>query len=102
MPSCCLRVTYFLVLLLVILFSAAFVGLTYFPRYANLVRARLATNDVVVVGGGLAGLSAAIEAARHGARVTIIDKERSLGGNSAKATSGINGVGTAAQVGRVT
>mmetsp|Transcript_19172 Transcript_19172/g.53823 ORF Transcript_19172/g.53823 Transcript_19172/m.53823 type:complete len:296 (-) Transcript_19172:436-1323(-) len=53
---------------------------------------------VVVVGGGLAGLSAAIEAARSGAFVTIVDKEKNLGGNSAKASSGINAVGTPAQV----
>ncbi|CAH1800892.1 unnamed protein product [Owenia fusiformis] len=53
--------------------------------------------SVIVVGGGLAGLSASIEASRLGAKVTIIEKEKNLGGNSAKATSGINGVGTDAQ-----
>lgn len=52
---------------------------------------------VIVVGGGLAGCSAAIEASRCGAQVIIIDKEKTLGGNSAKATSGINGWGTHAQ-----
>lgn len=46
---------------------------------------------IVVVGGGLAGLSAAAEALASGVRVTIIDKQQ-LGGNSAKATSGINAV----------
>ena len=45
-------------------------------------------NDVIIVGGGLAGISAAIEATRHGSKVTIIEKEKALGGNSAKATSG--------------
>ncbi|GMH40998.1 hypothetical protein BSKO_08908 [Bryopsis sp. KO-2023] len=49
--------------------------------------------DVIVVGGGLAGLCAAIAADREGARVAIIDKENRLGGNSAKASSGMNGVG---------
>eukprot|EP00914_Ancora_sagittata_P010819 GHVO01021107.1.p1 GENE.GHVO01021107.1~~GHVO01021107.1.p1 ORF type:complete len:477 (+),score=71.61 GHVO01021107.1:38-1468(+) len=53
--------------------------------------------QVIVVGGGLAGMSAAIEAARHGAKVTIIDKEKNIGGNSAKATSGMNGANTRAQ-----
>ena len=43
---------------------------------------------VVVVGGGVAGLSATIEAVQHGATVTIVEKEERLGGNSAKATSG--------------
>ena len=52
---------------------------------------------VIVVGGGLAGLSAALTASAHGARVTLIDKEPKLGGNSAKATSGLNAVGTTAQ-----
>ncbi|XP_057302875.1 uncharacterized protein LOC130637037 isoform X1 [Hydractinia symbiolongicarpus] len=52
---------------------------------------------VIVVGSGLAGLSATIEAVRHGAHVTIVEKEERLGGNSAKATSGINAVGTDAQ-----
>ena len=55
------------------------------------------TGRVIVVGGGLAGLTSTIEAARHGAQVTIIEKEKQLGGNSAKATSGMNGVGTASQ-----
>ncbi|KAH8614254.1 ApbE family Alanine dehydrogenase PNT C terminal domain [Trypanosoma vivax] len=52
---------------------------------------------VIVVGGGLAGLSAAIEAAGCGAQVILLEKEGRLGGNSAKATSGINGWGTRAQ-----
>ncbi|CEM38762.1 unnamed protein product [Vitrella brassicaformis CCMP3155] len=53
--------------------------------------------DVVVVGSGLAGLSAAIDAASGGAVVWLMEKER-VGGNSAKATSGINGAGTNVQV----
>ncbi|KAH9597349.1 FAD-dependent oxidoreductase 2 [Trypanosoma melophagium] len=52
---------------------------------------------VIVVGGGLAGLSAAIEAASCGAQVILMEKAEKLGGNSAKATSGINGWGTRAQ-----
>ncbi|KAJ3108348.1 cleavage and polyadenylation specificity factor subunit 2 [Phlyctochytrium planicorne] len=50
--------------------------------------------SVVVVGSGLAGLSAAIEAYRCGAHVTILEKEPRVGGNSAKATSGMNAVPT--------
>lgn len=37
--------------------------------------------DVAVVGGGPAGISAAIEAAHAGARVTLIDDQPSLGGH---------------------
>lgn len=48
--------------------------------------------DVVVVGGGLAGLSAALTVLDRGGSVTVIEKEVVLGGNSAWASSGINGV----------
>ena len=55
---------------------------------------------VVVIGTGLAGLTAAYTAASCGAKVTIIEKEHRLGGNSSKATSGINAVGTFTQLER--
>ena len=54
-------------------------------------------NKVIVIGGGLAGMSAAMEAHKRGAEVILIEKEQRLGGNSAKASSGINAVGTTAQ-----
>jgi hypothetical protein len=38
--------------------------------------------DVVVLGGGLAGVSAAIQAARLGARVALVEREQVLGGLS--------------------
>ncbi|CUF04055.1 NADH-dependent fumarate reductase, putative [Bodo saltans] len=63
---------------------------------ANRIRGSFPSR-VVVVGGGLAGLSAAIEAADCGASVIVLEKSSSMGGNSAKATSGINGWGTRAQ-----
>ncbi|KAK0195922.1 Flavocytochrome c [Armillaria mellea] len=52
----------------------------------------------IVVGGGLAGLSAAHTLLENGATVLLLDKKPSLGGNSVKASSGINGAGTEAQV----
>ncbi|KAL3072431.1 hypothetical protein niasHS_017405 [Heterodera schachtii] len=52
---------------------------------------------IIVVGGGLAGMSATLEALNNGAKVILIDKEPTLGGNSAKASSGINGCGTKVQ-----
>lgn len=52
---------------------------------------------VIVIGGGLAGLSAAHTVLENGGRVTVVDKMTFLGGNSTKATSGINGVPTKAQ-----
>ncbi|KAJ3450398.1 fumarate reductase [Anaeramoeba flamelloides] len=53
---------------------------------------------VIIVGAGLAGFSAAIEAYQNGASVTLLEKTDKCGGNSFKATSGINGVGTEAQI----
>lgn len=38
--------------------------------------------DLLVVGGGMAGLSAAAWAARHGARVALVDRAPSLGGSA--------------------
>lgn len=52
---------------------------------------------VVVIGGGLAGVSAAIEVYESGGNVLLLEKTKNVGGNSAKATSGINGAGTSVQ-----
>ncbi|GJE95828.1 fumarate reductase [Phanerochaete sordida] len=53
--------------------------------------------QVIVVGGGLAGLSAAHTLLERGANVLLLDKQPFMGGNSTKATSGINGAGTQPQ-----
>ncbi|KAJ7128958.1 Flavocytochrome c [Mycena crocata] len=53
--------------------------------------------SVIVVGGGLAGLSAAHTLLERGANVLLLDKQGFMGGNSTKATSGINGAGTQSQ-----
>jgi len=53
--------------------------------------------QVIVVGGGLAGLSAAHTLLERGANVVLLDKQSFMGGNSTKATSGINGAGTMSQ-----
>ncbi len=44
--------------------------------------ARYLKSDVVVAGGGMAGVCAAIAAARHGARVVLIQDRPMLGGNA--------------------
>lgn len=54
-------------------------------------------NQVIIIGGGLAGLSAAHTVLERGGSVLVIDKSPFLGGNSTKATSGINGSYTQAQ-----
>lgn len=53
--------------------------------------------QVIVVGGGLAGMSAAHTALEQGANVVVIDKSPFCGGNSTKATSGINAAGSRSQ-----
>merc|ERR1712139_629502 len=53
--------------------------------------------QAVVVGGGLAGVSACNTVLENGGRVVLIDKSSFCGGNSTKATSGINGAGTRGQ-----
>ncbi|KKK17293.1 hypothetical protein P175DRAFT_0505711 [Aspergillus ochraceoroseus IBT 24754] len=53
---------------------------------------------VIVVGGGLSGLSAAHTVYFNGGSVLVLDKQAFFGGNSTKATSGINGALTRTQV----
>ncbi|KAF3023544.1 hypothetical protein G7054_g3568 [Neopestalotiopsis clavispora] len=54
--------------------------------------------SVIVVGGGLSGLSAAHTVYLAGGNVVVLDKQGFFGGNSTKATSGINGALTRTQV----
>ncbi|KIW20263.1 hypothetical protein PV08_00838 [Exophiala spinifera] len=49
---------------------------------------------VIVVGSGLAGLSAASELVSKNVPVVILERQQKPGGNSIKASSGINGVPT--------
>ncbi|KAF2869330.1 fumarate reductase [Massariosphaeria phaeospora] len=53
---------------------------------------------IIVVGGGLSGLSAAHTIYLSGGNVVLLDKNNFMGGNSTKATSGINGALTRTQV----
>lgn len=55
---------------------------------------------VIVVGAGLSGLSAAHTIYLSGGNVLLLDKNNFMGGNSTKATSGINGALTRTQVDR--
>ncbi|OBA18935.1 Flavocytochrome c [Metschnikowia bicuspidata var. bicuspidata NRRL YB-4993] len=55
-------------------------------------------SPIIIVGGGLAGLSAAHQAYSRGANVVLLDKQGFLSGNSGKATLGINGALTRTQI----
>jgi succinate dehydrogenase/fumarate reductase flavoprotein subunit len=56
--------------------------------------------DVVVIGGGGAGLAAAIEAAERGARVVLFEKNPSLGGSTAWSVGSISATRTPHQAAR--
>lgn len=53
--------------------------------------------DVVVIGAGGAGMSAAIEAATAGKKVAIIEKAPMAGGNTTRSTGGMNAAKTTEQ-----
>jgi fumarate reductase flavoprotein subunit len=55
--------------------------------------------DVVIIGAGGAGLSAAIAAREEGAKVAVFEKMAYIGGNTLRSTGGINAAGTRFQAG---
>lgn len=61
------------------------------------VKAQSTETDVVVIGGGGAGITAAIAAHEKGAKVILLEKTALLGGNTNYATGGINAAGTKIQ-----
>ncbi|KAK4091288.1 hypothetical protein Purlil1_4302 [Purpureocillium lilacinum] len=58
-------------------------------------------HPVIVVGAGLAGLTASFSALRAGSPVILLERAAAAGGNSIKASSGINGAPTVYQSGPV-
>merc|ERR1719203_1281240 len=55
------------------------------------------SDTAIVVGGGLAGVAAGNTILENGGKVLLVDKSAFCGGNSTKATSGINGAATKTQ-----
>ncbi len=53
--------------------------------------------DLVVIGAGGAGMTAALEATNKGLNVIIVEKQAMVGGNTIKATGGMNAAGTKLQ-----
>ncbi len=67
------------------------------PKAGDLIKLE---TDVLVIGGGGAGLSASIEAARAGSQVIILEKLDYLGGDTIRAGGGIEAAGTTFQEAR--
>jgi heterodisulfide reductase subunit A-like polyferredoxin len=55
---------------------------------AMATRAGQRSSNIVIIGGGAAGLAAALEASTSGTEVYLLEKMSKVGGNSAKASSG--------------
>ncbi|BAO39569.1 fumarate reductase [Kluyveromyces marxianus] len=55
------------------------------------------SKPVVVIGSGLAGLTTSSQLAKFNIPIVLLEKTSSIGGNSIKASSGINGAGTETQ-----
>lgn len=56
-----------------------------------------AETDIVIIGAGGAGLTAAIEATKNGANVIVVEKNAFMGGNTNYATGGMNAANTKLQ-----
>ncbi|KIW95625.1 uncharacterized protein Z519_04210 [Cladophialophora bantiana CBS 173.52] len=61
---------------------------------SSITQVTAAPSRVIVVGSGLAGLCASSELVARGVPVYIVERQQKPGGNSIKASSGINGVPT--------
>ena len=58
---------------------------------------RVVDTDIVIVGAGGAGMTAAIAAANEGKNVVIVESQAMAGGNSVRSTGGMNAAKTPAQ-----
>ena len=56
------------------------------------------TADVIVIGGGGAGMAAAVQAHQCGARVIILEKTNSVGGNTIMSGGALNAVDNGSRI----
>merc|ERR1712019_252016 len=77
--------------------QAVFSRIWHFISKLAKMAAVFPATQTIVVGGGLAGMSAANQTLEMGGKTVLLDKSSFCGGNSTKATSGINGAGTKTQ-----
>lgn len=69
-------------------------GLEDLKVYENAVPNHTETTDIVVIGSGSAGFTAAVNAMQNGAKVILLEKMPITGGNSQIAAGGMNVAGT--------
>lgn len=72
------------------------VAATEAPK-AEVVELEDRETEIVIIGAGGAGLTAAIEAAMNGAEVIVVEKMPIVGGNTKYATGGLNAAETSSQ-----
>lgn len=74
-------------------YGSLFLGvlLMLFMTY-KLTKAPTETADVVIIGAGASGMSAALEAKEKGLQVILLEKMPYVGGNTVRATAGMNAV----------
>jgi fumarate reductase flavoprotein subunit len=74
-------------------------GLTLTAKAADVAKQTVTDTetDIVIIGAGGAGLTAAIEATQKGAKVIVIEKNSFMGGNTNYATGGMNAAATPLQ-----
>lgn len=69
----------------------------WFPLLLALLPAQAATPDAIIIGAGIGGLSTALEAARNGANVTVVDQSSVFGGHAVASEGGLCLIDTPAQ-----
>lgn len=75
--------------LAVVLFIATLFGGARMPRQFHTNEKNDVTTQIVVAGGGISGLTAALRAQAQGAEVVLVEKEEVLGGSARLSASGM-------------
>ena len=78
-------------------FSYLLIGLALPSFLTEPQQASALDNDVLIVGAGISGLSAALEAARGGAKAQVLDMASVFGGHAVMSEGGVTMVGTPLQ-----
>ncbi|KAF2998432.1 hypothetical protein E8E13_000051 [Curvularia kusanoi] len=79
---------------IVILLTAIAYNGRIFKELSTMSNDDMSSKHAIVVGSGLAGLSAASQLVKHNIPVRVLERAAKPGGNSIKASSGINGAPT--------